>query len=104
MNEDEFLRTFLAEAKRAHFSEFIQQLSDSYERTEHELARGLEIHPQDRAQHERIKAKIQAGFSLADAMIEWVSEQYVKMFEKEHGPATRMLYHRMARIFRRACE
>ncbi len=87
MNEGEILRAFIAELKAAHFSEFIQQLSDDYERTEHELAWGLEIQdPQARAEHERIKAKIQTGYSLADAMIEWVLEQYAKKFEEEHGP------------------
>jgi hypothetical protein len=30
MNEDERVRALRAELKRAHFSEFIQQLSDSY--------------------------------------------------------------------------
>jgi hypothetical protein len=85
MNEDEILRALHAELKSAHFSEFIQRLSDIYERTEHELAWGLEIQdPQARAEHERIKAKVQAGSSLADAMIDWVFEQYAKKCDEEH--------------------
>src|SRR5260221_12937053 len=87
MNEGEILRAFIAELKAAHFSEFIQQLSDDYERTEHELAWGLEIqNTQARAEHERIKGKIQTGDSLADAMIGWGLGQYAKKFEEEHGP------------------
>jgi hypothetical protein len=87
MNEDEILRALCAELKSAHFSEFIQQLSDTYERTEHELAWGLEIQdPRARVEHERIKAKIQAGSSLADAMIEWVFEQYANKYDEEHRP------------------
>jgi hypothetical protein len=86
MNKDEILRALCAELKCAHFGEFIQQLSDSYERTEHELASGLEIQDsQARAEHERIKAKIQAGSSLADAMIDRVFEWYAKKYSEEHG-------------------
>jgi hypothetical protein len=40
MNEDEILRALRAELNVAHFSEFIQELSDIYETTEHELASG----------------------------------------------------------------
>jgi hypothetical protein len=66
--QDKDMRALCDALNAAHFNEVIHGLCDMYERTEHELALGLEVSPEDRAQYERIKAKVEAGSSLRDVM------------------------------------
>jgi hypothetical protein len=83
--EDEPLRALCApNLMPPVLAKFFQRLCIIYERTEHELAWGLVLDPQTRAEHEHIRAKVQSGSSLADAMTHWVFDQYAKKYEREH--------------------
>ena len=83
-SEDKNLDGLRAALKSANFPKIIREYCDIYERTEHELASGLEVSPEDRAEHERIKRRIQSGYSLRDAMLLWNVEQYLKMLDQDH--------------------
>jgi hypothetical protein len=83
-SEDKNLDGLRAELKSANFPKIIREYCDIYERTEHELASGLEVSPEDRAEHERIKRRIQSGYSLRDAMVLWNVEMYLKMWDRDH--------------------
>jgi hypothetical protein len=80
----ENLHDLTAELKRANFAKFIQEECDDYETTEHELAFGIEVSPEDLEVHELIKAKVQAGCTLRHAMADCFCGMYVKLWEQEH--------------------
>src|SRR5262249_56005159 len=83
-SEDKNLEGIRAKLKSANFPQIIQEYCDDYEEIEHKLASGLEVSPEDRAQYERIKAKIQAGYSLRDVMVYVNVEQYLTLLEQNN--------------------
>ena len=83
-SEDKNLDGLRAALKDANFPKIIEGYCDIYRRIEHELASGLEVSPEDRAEHERTKCRIQSGYSLRDAMVLWNVEMYLKMWDRDH--------------------
>jgi hypothetical protein len=83
-NKDKWLDALRAALKDTDFPHVIQRYCAIYEETEHRLASGLEVSLQDRAEHERIKCRIQEGYSLRDAMIRWHVEMYLAMWDRDH--------------------
>jgi len=81
---EETLHELAVALKRANFAKVIQEMCDDYETTEHQLASSLEVSPEDLAVHELIKAKVQAGCSLRQAMADCFCGLYLKLWEQEH--------------------
>jgi len=82
--EDENPDGLGAALKDANFPQIIEGYCDIYRQIEHELASGLEVSSGDRAEYERIKAKIQSGYSLRDTMVLCHVDMYLTLWDQDH--------------------
>jgi hypothetical protein len=83
--EDKNLEGLRAALKSANFRQIIQEYCDAHEGIGHNLASGLEVSPEDRAEYERIeRAKIQAGCSLRDAMVYLNVDMYLTLLDQNN--------------------
>lgn len=64
---------------KGDLARIVKEELELYDRHEHELAWGLEIpDSEDRARHEALKARIEAGMSFLDALVEHEVNRYLK--------------------------
>ena len=84
MPQERNLEGLRAALKSANFPQIIQEYCDTHKGIGHKLASGLEVSPEDRAEYERITAKVQAGCSLRDAMVYVNVDQYLTLLEQNN--------------------
>jgi hypothetical protein len=101
-SKDKNLDGLRAALKDANYPQVIEGYCDTYRQIEHKLASGLEVSPGDRAEYERIKALIQAGYSLRDVMVYTNVGQYLALWGQNNpGMLSKLSPEFKERLFRR---